>query len=211
MKIKNKIIGLFASIAIMSFAAQTNVLAQAKNFAGAGIALSGSYAGGTLELSNSTTSVNVGENTTLLGADINYSFPVDGNFFIGIGATYDFGKTKVGSLTESGDKLAFTVKDHYSAYIQPSYAVSSNTALFAKLGYNEGKGQLTVTSGTGYGASVSKNFSGYGYGFGVKTLVNNNTYVQAEAGLIQYDKETSGTVGFKPEVVLGTISIGYKF
>ena len=211
MKIRNKIISLFASVAIIGCAAATNVLAQAKNFAGAGLGVNGSYTGGQIDLSSGSAHVNLGENSIVLGADVNYSFPVDNNFFIAIGATYDFDKTKVGSINDSSNSLAFTLDDHYSLYIQPSYAVSNNTAVFAKLGYHEAKGKITVTSGSGYGASATADFSGLGYGFGIKTLLSNNIYIQAEAGLIQYDKETKSSVGFEPEVVLGTISIGYKF
>ena len=211
MKIRNKIISLFASAAIISCAAATSVLAQAKNFAGTGIGVSGSYTGGKIDLSNGSTHVHLGENSTVLGADLNYSFPVDNNFFIAVGATYDFGKTKVGSLSDASDKLAFTMDEHYSLYVQPSYAVSNNTALFAKLGYHEAEGKIAVTSGSGYGASATADFSGWGYGFGIKTLLSNNVYIQAEAGLIQYDKETKSDIGFEPEVVLGTISVGYKF
>jgi hypothetical protein len=211
MKIRNKLISLFASTAIISCAAATNVLAQAKNFAGPSLAISGSYASGTTNLAAGTSSVDFGENTTVIGGDIAYTFPVDNNFFIGLGVTYDFGKTKAGGLKDDEDNLRFSLDKHYSYYVQPGYALSNNTALFAKLGYNEAEGKVTVTTTGNYGGSVTKDFSGWGYGFGIKSLLNNNVFVQAEAGYVKYDTEKSGTVSFKPEVVTGTISIGYKF
>jgi hypothetical protein len=211
MKIRNKLISLFASTAIISCAAATNVLAQAKNFTGPSLAISGSYASGTTNLAVGTSSVDFGENTTVIGGDIAYTFPVDNNFFIGLGVTYDFGKTKAGGLKDDEDNLRFSLDKHYSYYVQPGYALSNNTALFAKLGYNEAEGKVTVTTTGNYGGSVTKDFSGWGYGFGIKSLLNNNVFVQAEAGYVKYDTEKSGTVSFKPEVVTGTISIGYKF
>jgi len=211
MKIRNKIISLFASTAIISCAAATNVLAQAKNFAGPSLAINGSYVGGSVNTSVSTTSIGSGDNTTVIGGDISYTFPVDNNFFIALGATYDFGKTKAGSLKDDEDSLTFSLDKHYSYYIQPGYAVNNNTAVFAKLGYNEAEGKLAVTTTGNYGASFTKDFSGWGYGFGIKSLLSNNVFIQAEAGYVKYDTEKSGTVSFKPEVVTGTISVGYKF
>ena len=211
MKIRNKIISLFASTAIIACAAATNVLAQAKNFAGPSIAINGSYVGGSVNTSVSTTSIGSGDNATVIGGDISYTFPADNNFFIALGATYDFGKTKAGSLKDDEDTLSFSLDEHYSIYIQPGYAVNNNTAVFAKLGYHEAEGKLKVTTSANYGASFTKDFSGWGYGFGIKSLLSNNAFIQAEAGYVKYDAEKSGTVSFKPEVVTGTISVGYKF
>ena len=211
MKIRNKLISLFASTAIISCAAATNVLAQAKNFAGPSLAISGSYAGGSTNVSDGSASVDFGENTTVIGGDIAYTFPVDNNFFIGLGVTYDFGKTKAGGLKDDEDNLKFSLDKHYSYYVQPGYALSNNTAVFAKLGYNEAEGKVAVTTTGNYGASATKDFSGWGYGFGIKSLLSNNVFVQAEAGLVKYGAEKAGTVSFKPEVVTGTISVGYKF
>jgi opacity protein-like surface antigen len=67
--------------------------------------------------------------------------------------------------------------------------------------------------------TASRNIEGFGYGIGLKSLLNNNLYIQVEAGIDEYDKETATfnedggpiTYSFDPKVVTGKISIGYKF
>ena len=123
-------------------------------------------------------------------------------------------------------------KDHKSIYLMPTYVVNNSSAIFAKLGYHEQKGsinyknvQTVVNSGETVedptyedgtiNASGSKNFKGYGYGVGFKTLLTDNLYMQLDAEMIDYDKETirdgDYTFGFKPKSVNASISVGYKF
>jgi opacity protein-like surface antigen len=210
MTIKNKITNMFASLVIMTFAIITNVQADTSKFTGFGAGVSAGYSGGDLDWSDSTGSINLGDNSTVLGFDVNYSMPVDGNFFVGIGATYDFNDTDIGSLKIGADSISFTADDHYSAYIQPSYAVSPNTAVFGKLGYHEIEGKVTVAGST-YGVSATEDFKGWGYGAGIKTILSNNFYIQAEVGIVEYDKETDAGVSFEPTVVSGIVTVGYKY
>jgi opacity protein-like surface antigen len=135
------------------------------------------------------------------------------------------------------ENLKTTFKDHKSIYLAPTYVINNNNAIFAKIGYHEQKGTLTYTNNqtvtntftTGEDTidgtpnydsenitiSGSKNFKGYGYGLGFKTLLSNNLYMQIDAEMISYDKETvtdgDYTFGFKPKSVNASISLGYKF
>jgi tetratricopeptide (TPR) repeat protein len=94
------------------------------------------------------------------------------------------------------------------------YATILDNKAKAKLAYHQAKGSVNLVADED-SATGSKNFDGWGYGFGIKTFLNNNVFVKAEASLVEYDKETYGTgdesVSFKPETVSGLISIGYKF
>ena len=211
MKVRNKIISLFASATIITCAAATNVLAQAKNFAGPSLAINGGYVSGNTKLTNGASSIDFGENTTIGGADIAYTFPVDNNFFVALGATYDFGKTKGGKVSDPEDNLTLSLDEHYSFYIQPGYTINNNTAIFAKLSHNQAEGKIAVTTTGNYGGSATKDISGWGYGFGIKSLLNNNFFIQAEVSLVEYDSETVGTTKVEAEVVSGIISVGYKF
>jgi opacity protein-like surface antigen len=210
MKIRNKIISLFASTAIIACAAATNVLAQAKNFAGPSLAINGAYTGTNTDVTYGTTTLSLGQNDFVYGGDLSYSFPVDNNFFIALGATYDFSKTKAGHIGAGASAINLSLDEHYSFYVQPSYALNNTSAVFAKLGYHNAEGIISVSYDS-QTASGTKDFSGWGYGFGVKTFINSNVFIQAEASLVKYDKETEDGVGFEPEVALGIISIGYKF
>ena len=208
----NKTKTICCAVALLATTAATPALSQSKNFAGPSIAVYTGYTGTDTKVAIDGVNINFGENDVTYGADLAYSFPVDNNFLISIGATYDFDKIKAGSagvdFFDDGTDLKLSLKDHYSFYVEPAYAFNNSTALFAKLGYHQAKG-----SASSDGVTVSKNFEGWGYGFGIKTFLNNNVFVKAEASLVEYDKETftqiAGSV--KPETVSGLISIGYKF
>ena len=204
------------AVALLATTAATPALSQSKNFAGPSIAVHAGYTSSDTKTTFDDVEsgyINLGENDVTYGADLAYSFPVDNNFLISIGATYDFDKIKAGSLsdTEVGEEtdIKASLKDHYSFYVEPTYVFNNSTALFAKLGYHQAKGSLTIDDGDV--ETLSKNFEGWGYGFGIKTFLNNNVFIKAEASLVEYDKETVEDVGFKPETVSGLISIGYKF
>jgi opacity protein-like surface antigen len=216
-----KITTICCAVALLATTAATPALSQSKNFAGPSIAVHTGYTGTDTKMTFDTAGyLSYGENDVTYGADLAYSFPVDNNFLISVGATYDFDKIKAGSLNADPDTIKLSIKDHYSFYIEPTYAFNNSTALFAKLGYHQAKGSVNVALFDEDGdpsdsASGSKNFKGWGYGFGIKTFLNNNVFVKAEASLVEYDKETFGSgddiVGFEPQTVSGLISIGYKF
>jgi opacity protein-like surface antigen len=123
--------------------------------------------------------------------------------------------------------LNMSYKDHKSIYLMPMYLVNNSSALFAKLGYHETKGTLRFTQNiagiTAYNPifdesttiSGSKNFQGYGVGLGFRTVLSNNLYLQIEAEMVDYDKESiaSGdtTISFKPKPLSASLSVGYKF
>jgi opacity protein-like surface antigen len=209
-----KITTICCAVALLATTAVTPALSQSKNFAGPSIAVYTGYAATDTKVDFDNVSINFGENDVTFGADLAYSFPVDNNFLISVGATYDFDKIKAGSAgvgffdePNETDDLKLSLKDHYSFYIEPAYAFNNSTALFAKLGYHQAKG--SASSG---GVTLSKNFEGWGYGFGIKTFLNNNIFVKAEASLVEYDKETiTDFASVKPETVSGLISVGYKF
>lgn len=217
------------AVALLATTAATPALSQSKNFAGPSIAVSGAFVAGDVKVTadNGTdnASSNFGKSNIIPGVDLSYGIPLDNNFLINIGATYDLSKSTLGEANAFIDPNTYsekiTIKDHYSLYIQPTYVFSNTSAVFAKLSYNFAKGSLTET-GTDYDPSsytASRNIEGFGYGVGLKSLLNNNLYIQVEAGIDEYDKETATfdeattpiTYSFDPKVVTGKISIGYKF
>ena len=165
--------------------------------------------------------------------DIN-SNVVSNDIFNGVG---DVDGDNVLADIRNIETYSIKYKDHQSIYLMPIYLVNNSSAIFAKLGYHEQKGSIsyknvqTVTNNfTGddeaidgdadyvdgtITASGSKKFKGYGYGVGFKTLLTDNLYMQLDAEMIDYDKETvrdgDYTFGFKPKSVNASISLGYKF
>lgn len=270
-----KITTLCCTVAMLATTAATPALSQTKGFEGFSIGLGGTAIGNNTNISGSVASTNTGGDTinNTLAQDfgktnlvpyinVSYAFPLDNNWLLGFGITYDFSKNKSGQTNSDlttanvfnglGDDdganvladirnietLKTSFKDHKSIYLAPTYVVNNNNAIFAKIGYHEQKGTLTYTNnqtvtntftpdnitfdadGATYEnenvtVSGSKNFKGYGYGLGFKTLLSNNLYMQLDAEMISYDKETvrdgDYTFGFKPKSVNASISLGYKF
>jgi hypothetical protein len=221
------------AVALLATTAATPALSQSKNFAGPSIAISGAFNSGdvkgTAQTDDENASSNFGKSNIIPGIDLSYGIPIDNNFLVNIGATYDLSKSTLADaraslLPDEGEDndtytTKLTIKDHYSFYIQPTYLVSNTSAIFAKLSYNFAKGSYTETATNLDPTSftVSRNMEGFGYGIGLKSLLNNNLYVQVEAGIDEYDKESATdsdngiTYSIDPKVVTGKISIGYKF
>ena len=239
----NKTTTICCAVALLATTAATPALSQAKGFEGVNLALGfGSTAGKTSYKDANDTLLNAdisaGEiNNLIYSADISYNFTPNNKFFVGIGATYDFNKTKIGSQSiaygadaqnSDGDSLDGVVvnakgklQDHYSVYFQPAYLVNNTTALFAKISYHEANSTFAV-GGTGNAdftvtpESYKNSHSGVGYGLGLKTFLDSNIYIQAEAEYIDYNSKTLDfgdgvTASLKPETISGRISIGYKF
>ena len=149
-----------------------------------------------------------------------YTFGGSGNGFFGLGATYIPFKAEIatasggksgqdGSSTNSGKA---EIKDYYTVYVQPGYAVNNTSAIYAKVLYASAK--LDVSGAT----SSSKDLNGWGGGIGLKTFLDKNLFVQTELNYTEFDSVTvtgtgnlAGTVTGKPKIAGGTINIGYQF
>ena len=224
----NKILKLSA---IALLASSTSLMAQSKSFEGVSLGLSASVVGAEVSgnsASSSTgtrnTSGSIGKVAEIAAIDLSYGYPVSNNFLVAIGASYTPGKAKAGTGTYTGDgtsgdtngKLNLELKDPYTIYIAPTYAVSKDAALYAKFGYSKADVNVTATDS----ASLSRkpgDLEGMTYAIGSKILLNNNLYIGVEASLTEYDSisatRTTGSVNVNADarVAQGTITLGYKF
>ena len=218
----NKILKLSA---IALLASSTSLMAQSKSFEGASIGLFGSMIGaevdGKVTDSNSAVSTgSIGKVTPVAGLDASYTFATGSNGFIGIGATYIVGEAEFGlgnadSSSDATKSFKGKIKDHYSVYIQPGYAVSKDSAVYGKLSYNHA--DFNVSNAV----KQPGDLEGWGAGIGLKTFLTSNTFVQAEASYTEYDTLTATrtatggtglvTASGTPAIAAGTITIGYKF
>ena len=245
---------LLISTALVSLIISSATHAQTTNFVGPSVALSGSYVGGSSEFKTGETFSSIsggdgidsklGDQTNVIpGVDLNYGFAMGNNFVLGLGATYDFSKTKTGGFTSNyeinGEDATFTIdsnlKDHYSLYIQPTYVINKDSAMFAKVGRHYAKSSVKSAGGfnfegvtvglLGDDKTVSKNIEGWGFGLGLKTFLTSNLFVQFEGGIVEYDKINlpfslvdieSGIVldntgSHKIKTTNAMVSLGYKF
>jgi predicted porin len=224
----NKILKLSA---VALLASSTSLMAQSKSFEGVSLGLSASVVGAEVSGNSAssspgtrTSSGSIGKVAEIAAIDLSYGYPVSNNFLVAIGASYTPGKAKAGTGTYTGDgttgdtngKLNLEIKDPYTIYIAPTYAVSKDAALYAKLGYSKADVNVSATDS----ASLSKkpdDLEGITYAIGSKILLNNNVYIGVEASLTEYDAisatRTTGSVNVKADatVAQGTITLGYKF
>ena len=228
----NKILKLSA---IALLASSTSLMAQSKSFSGASIGLSLSAVGAeisgnsTATSSGSTGGANnvsngaIGKVAEIASIDLSYGFEMGANSVLSIGASYTPGKAKAGSAnyTDNGSNssdtgaLTVEVKDPYTIYIAPTYVVSKDSALYAKIGYSKADINTSATGGAALSAKPA-DLEGWTYAIGSKTLLTNNVYVGVEASITDYDSisatTTNGSViNANPKVAQGTITLGYKF
>jgi opacity protein-like surface antigen len=214
---------LLTTTALASLLAASNAFSQTNNFVGPSLALTGSFVGSssknTLTIEDDTPLENTPgkRNDFIAGADFNYGFATSNNTVIGLGVTYDFSKVKTGGLSVINATLNNELKDHYSIYVQPTYVINKDSAMFAKIGRNFAKAQFKITDNIGEDTTTyTKNITGWGYGLGLKTFLTSNLFVQAEAGIVDYEKfnfseGTGSDFSIKPKTTNATISVGYKF
>ena len=145
----NKILKLSA---IALLATSTSLMAQSKNFEGANIAIGVSAIGAEVsgnsksgQNQTNTNSGSIGKIAEIANLDLGYTFSLSNNGAISIGGTYTPGKAKVGNgsfvastpgSTASDQNVSAQFKDPYSIYVMPTYAISNNSAIFAKISYN---------------------------------------------------------------------------
>ena len=219
----NKIVR-FSAIALLSMT--TSLMAQ-KSFQGTSVALTASVVGAeakgnvvSSDASSNTDSGSVGRIGAFAGVDAAYTVGAGTNGFFGFGATYIPFKAELATASggNKSDGVTTTnsgkaeIKDYYTLYVQPGYAINNTSAIYAKVLYANAK--LDVSGAT----SASKNLEGWGGGIGLKTFLDKNLFVQTELNYTEFDSVTvtgtgnlAGTATGKPKIAGGTINIGYQF
>ena len=218
----NKILKLSA---IALLASSTSLMAQSKSFEGVSVGLFGSIVGAEVDgkvtdSNGAVSSGTIGKVTPVAGIDASYTFATGSNGFIGVGATYlageaEFGLGTADSSNDATKTFKGKIKDHYSVYIQPGYALNKDSAVYGKLSYNHADFNITNA------VRQPGDLEGWGYGIGLKTFLNANTFMQVEASYTEYDSLTATrtatggtglvTASGTPAIAAGTITIGYKF
>jgi opacity protein-like surface antigen len=137
---------------------------------------------------------------------------------LGLGATYDLNKMESGKYTlDNNDSgLSSKVEDHYSIYLQPTYALNDSTSLFVKVGYHSVKSTIDDSVMQFFLLpKTTKTLNGLGYGFGITTFLNANLFVKTEIGFVDYGSTAIAAQGAYTKHELtstsGTVSLGYKF
>lgn len=197
---------VFIAAAIAATLVSPQAFAQAQNFAGFGVALNGHLANASTDVSTVDGSLKIGDHSQNASLQAGYGFVLSNSAVLGLGLTYNLGDLKGGSFSSGGNSFEMKGKDMYSVYIEPGYALSNSTLIYAKLAYHGVKGEVS-----GNGSSASEDFEGVGYGVGMRAKLDKNLFFQVEFAQIDFKSKTIEGGSFKPYATLGTVGIGYQF
>jgi opacity protein-like surface antigen len=109
------------------------------------------------------------------------------------------------------------LKNHLTAYIQPSYNLGNGLAVFGKIGYSHADLEIKTTNLSNSGTLNKKDdLEGYLVGIGMQKNIDKTLFVRLEANYTDYDTvsyiNSSGTViNANPELWTAKISIGKSF
>ena len=122
------------------------------------------------------------------------------------------------TVTTTGTRSAtLELKNHLTAYIQPSYNLGDGLAVFGKIGYSHADLEIS-SSNLSSGGTLNKkdDLEGYLVGAGVQKNIDKTMFVRFEANYTDYDTvaytNSSGTAfTADPELWTAKISIGKSF
>jgi opacity protein-like surface antigen len=122
------------------------------------------------------------------------------------------------TVTTTGTRSAtIDLKNHLTAYIQPSYNLGNGLAVFGKIGYSHADLEISSRNLSSGGTLNKKDdLEGYLVGIGMQKNIDKTLFVRFEANYTDYDTVTyvnsSGTrITADPELWTAKISIGKSF
>lgn len=223
----NKIAKLSAASLLL---ASVSIPALADNY---NIGLSGSY--GKFEASGSETKDSIKKNRSgdaefpFASIFVEYNKTMSKEWDVAFGLDYiplsteieDRSDTQTNNMTSNdvtGTRNAkLDLKNHLTAYIQPSYNLGNGLAVFGKVGYSHADLEIKTTNLSNSGTLNKKDdLEGYLVGIGMQKNIDKTLFVRLEANYTDYDSVTytnsSGTViNANPELWTAKISIGKSF
>ena len=154
--------------------------------------------------------------------DGSYMFELNDKWLLGLGLSLDL-------MTYNGDKRSISysysvpgeihirTKNHYSVYLEPTYAVNDSLGVFSKLGYHSFKITDVWNCPSSGCVNDIRRLDGLGLGLGIKKMIDENIYVQLEGEYVKYSSTNDSRTGYTPwgyhnnYSYSGTASAGYHF
>jgi opacity protein-like surface antigen len=223
----NKIAKLSAASLLL---ASVSIPALADNY---NIGLSGAY--GNFEASGSQTKDGIKKNQSgdaefpFASIFVEYNKTMSKEWDVAFGLDYIPFSTEIDDRSDSDTDIALNqnvtgtrkatldLKNHFTAYIQPSYNLGNGLALFGKVGYSHADLEIKSTPLSNQGTLNKKDdLEGYLVGLGVQKNIDKTMFVRFEANYTDYDTvnytNSSGTAfSADPELWTAKISIGKSF
>ena len=219
----NKIAKLSAASLLL---ASVSIPALADNY---NIGLSGAY--GNFEASGSQTKDGVKKNASgdaefpFASIFVEYNKTMSKEWDLAFGLDYIPFTAEIDSRSETDTNDSTTgtrsatldLKNHFTAYIQPSYNLGNGLAVFGKIGYSHADLKISSRNLNGFGTlNKDDTLEGYLAGIGIQKNIDKTMFVRFEANYTDYDNVTytnsSGTLfNADPELWTAKISIGKSF
>ena len=125
--------------------------------------------------------------------------------------------TQTNDTTSGSRSATLDLKNHFTAYIQPSYNLGNGLAVFGKIGYSHADLEISTSNLSNSGTLNKKDdLEGYLAGIGIQKNIDKTMFVRFEANYTDYDTVTytnsNGTlIAADPELWTAKISIGKSF
>ena len=170
----------------------------------------------------------------LAGYEIGFNLPLGDVFFIGAGHSWTKGGTatiakavgdgeggggvagSVGSDGVAAADSSFTLKakNLKEVYVMPSISIYDNSAIYVKLGRS-----IADTEFTGDATGVPNNLQGDLVGIGTIAMTPSGIFIKTEGSVTRFDDisitgvggSTNSKIEGTPDMVTGTVAIGFKF
>ena len=203
-----------ALIALLTTSTITPTFSQSTNFAGPSISIYGSnnkssMTASTLDQGEDNETLKTEKTKLAYGFDAAYTFAIQKDIFLALGASYQINDTSFGSFTDRLDAISsYETTKAYSLYISPMFALNNNTAVFLKGSLNTINIVETYDGDNTTDIEIKNKF---GYGFGIQHMINKNVFAKLEYEKIDFKSETVDGVKYDPETQAFKIGIGYKF
>ncbi len=235
MKALRTILNTYAIALLMSCGFATTSIAGSGDFAGIYGAFTGSAGGAAIngrhvDQSGQITDGQVGGVFPLAGYEVGFNLPLGPVFFLGAGHSW----TKGGSASiadgtdgansfvadATGDDAGSLSNFHLKAknlkevYIMPSISIYDNSAVYVKLGR-----AIADTEATGDVTGVPNNLQGDLIGIGTIAMTPSGIFIKTEGSVTRFDDisitgvggSTNSKIEGTPDMVTGTVAIGFKF
>jgi opacity protein-like surface antigen len=190
----NKIVKLSAASLLL---ASVSIPALADNY---NIGLSGAY--GNFEASGSQTKDGIKKNASgdaefpFASIFVEYNKTMSKEWDVAFGLDYIPFSTEIDSRSETDTNDSTTgtrsatidLKNHFTAYIQPSYNLGNGLAVFGKIGYSHADLEVSSKNLNGFGTLNKKDdLEGYLVGIGMQKNIDKTMFVRFEANYTDYD------------------------
>ena len=230
----------YAIALLFMFGYSTSSMAGSSDFAGIYGALWAGGGGAEIDGTHTTrdTTADVGDITQgqvggivpLGGYEVGFNLPLGSVFFLGVGHSWvqsgtatlargtDNNSQRVEGQDATGVKDAqgnfhLTANGLQSVYIMPSISVFDNAAIYAKIGRSIADLELH-----GDATGTPNNLTGDHWGIGTIAMSPVGIFVKTEGSYTQFDDinivgvgGSNSLVEGNPDVVQGTVAIGFKF